>query len=318
MTNFHQRITRIKGLSERRRLPRLGSIRLGIKVKNKKGVEYPKETPYFVCPDEVIEKYGPEPTELDVMVPINEIDSVFPMAYKYYGSSRGLICQGNGEIAYTVDSESKEMVERECPCDFFDNGKCKQSATLMIMLPKVSVGGVYQIRTGSYNSIVDIQSGLDYVSALLGRFAMVPLTLRRVKTETHHDEKKQLHYTLQITFDGDINTLNQLRTDTQRILEHPRYQLPAPKDENPELDAVDVTEDDIIDLEDSSEEGPDESIDEEAGEKKGENPVNHFVSCPQFRYKKPLAYCENKCPEVVREACVEYHEYIKAIISEPA
>jgi hypothetical protein len=307
MSEFNQRITRIKGLSERRRLPRLGSIRLGIKAQNAKGKEYPKEVSYFVCPDEVKAKFGDKPTELRIMIPINEIDAVFPMAYKFYGRSRGLICQGNGEIAYGVDPESKEMIEKECPCEMLDTGKCKQSATLMMMIPDVSVGGVYQCRTSSFNSIVDIQSGLSYISALLGRFAMVPLTLRRVKTETHHEEKKQIHYTLQITFDGDIATLNQLRTDTQRILEHPRYQLPAPKDENPEFDPVDVIED-IIDMENEPEP-------EAKKETKNGNGENHFISCPQFMQRKPMRFCEEKCADETRESCVEYNEYVKALLT---
>jgi len=244
---FKPRFTRIQGLSDRRRLPRLGSIRLGIKVKNARDVEYPKETEYFVCPDEVQKIYGAQPYELDVMLPINEIDAVFPTAYKHYGSSRGLKCSGDGEMAFEVDQETREMIERKCPCEKLEGGQCKQSATLMVMLPRVSVGGVYQIRTGSYNSIVDINSGIDYVAALLGRFALVPLKLRREKIETHHDGKKQNHHTLKIIFDADITTLNALRSDTQRVLEHPRYQLPAPVDENPELDPVDI----VLDEEDS-------------------------------------------------------------------
>ena len=240
---FNQRISRIKGLSEKRRLPRLGSIRLGLKAKNPKGVEYPKETEYFVVPPEVAKIFGDKPTELEVMIPLNDLDSVFPQSYKYYGSGKGLKCQGDGEIAYYVDPETKEMTQKECPCSLLEEGKCKQSATLMVMIPKVSVGGVYQIRTSSFNSIVDINSGLEYVAALLGRFAMVPLTLRRVKTETHHDDKKQHHYTLQVIFDGDIQTINALLADTQRVLEHPRFALPAPVDENPELDPVDILED---------------------------------------------------------------------------
>lgn len=242
MTAFNQRVTQIKGLSDRRRLPRLGIIRLGLKVKNSQGKEYPKETEHFVVPPEVAAVYGDTPTELDVMFPLNEIDAVFPQAYKFYGSSKGLKCQGNGETAYCVD-ENKEMVERTCPCEMFDKGKCKQTGVLMVMLPRVNVGGVYQIRTSSVNSIIDINSGLDYVAALLGRFAMVPLRLRRVKTETHHDEKTQNHYTMQVIFDADINTINLLRSDTQRVLEHPRYALPAPVEENPELDPVDVLDD---------------------------------------------------------------------------
>jgi len=246
---FKQGVTRINGLSDRRRLPRLGVIRLGIKAQSEKsGKEYPVETDYFVVPDEVAEIYGGKPKELDVMLPLNEIEAVFPQAYKYYGSSKGLKCQGDGNVSYRINSETKTMEEGECPCDLLEEGKCKQSGTLMVILPKVSVGGIYQIRTSSFNSIVDVNSGLDYVQALLGRFALVPLTLRRVKTETHHDEKKQNHYTLQIIFDGDINTLNALRSDNNRILEGPRYQLPAPVEQNPELEPVDIIVDEEAEI----------------------------------------------------------------------
>jgi hypothetical protein len=245
MNTFKPSITKIKGLSDKMRLPRLGVIRLGLKVKSKKtGREYPKEVDYFVVPREVAEVFGERPKELDVMIPINDIEAVFPTAYKYYGSSRGLKCMGNGEIAYRVNSETKEMEKVTCHCNLLDAG-CKQTAVLNVMIPRVSVGGVYQIRTNSYNSIVDVQSGLRYVSELIGRFAMVPLKLRRVKTETHYQGKKQIHYTLKIIFDYDIQTLNQLREDSRRIIEHPpQYALPAPVEDNPELDPVDVVEDD--------------------------------------------------------------------------
>jgi len=245
MTNFRQNITRIKGLSDKRRLPRLGIIRLGIKLKSKKtGQEYPSETEYFVCPDEVKAIYGAEPKELDILVPLNDIDCVLPMAYKHYGSSRGLICTGDGEEAYRVNADTGEMEQRECPCELLEDGKCKQSAAFMFMLPKVSMGGIYQIRTSSFNSIIDLQSGLDFVQALIGRFAMIPLTLRRVKTETHFEGKKQNHYTMQVIFAGNIDTINQLKSDTEKILSHSQYALPALVDENPEYDPVDAVVED--------------------------------------------------------------------------
>jgi len=239
---FAQRVTRIKELSERRRLPRLGVIRLGLKKLSKaSGKEYPTEVDYFVVPPEVQKIYGEKPKRLDVMLPLDEIDIIFPQAYKYYGSSKGLKCQGDGELAYRV--EEGEMVQIECPCENLDSKKCKQTGTLMVMLPKVSVGGIYQIRTSSFNSIVDVNSGLDYVRALLGRFCMVPLVLERVTTETHHDEQKQNHYTLRLVFDADIYTLNALRQDTTRVIEHSRqYLIEAPIDENPELDPPDVVD----------------------------------------------------------------------------
>ena len=248
MSAFNQRITRIKGLSEKRRLPRLGKIRLGIKKKSSKtGAEYPAEVPYFVVPDEVQKVYGDKPTEIDVMFPLDDIDAVFPVSYKYYGSGKGLKCNGDGEIAYCADEKTKEVIEKKCPCNLLEEGKCKQSGTLSVILQKINVGGVYQITTSSFNSIVDLASGIDYVKALIGRVAMVPLKLRRVETETHHEEKKQTHYTLQVVMDANIDAINQLRGDTIRVLEHTsRIALPEPINENPELDPVDIIVDEDV------------------------------------------------------------------------
>src|SRR3990167_1112232 len=90
--------TRIKGLSDIRRLPRLGKIRLGIKKLAKSGKEYPAEVSWFVVPPEVAKVYGEKPTELDVMFPTEDEHMVFPQAYRWYVSN-GLRCKGNGEIA---------------------------------------------------------------------------------------------------------------------------------------------------------------------------------------------------------------------------
>lgn len=296
MTGFTQRITTIKGLSDRRRLPRLGRIRLGLKAVTPSGKEYPKEVEYFVVPDEVRKVYGPKPTEIDIMLPLNDINSVFPCAYKHYGSGKGLKCSGDGEIAHRVNEKTKEMEQVSCPCSLLEEKKCKQTGTLMAMLPNVSVGGVYQVTTSSINSIIDINSGLDYVSALLGRFAMVPLKLRRVKTETHHDDKKQNHYTLQVIFDGDITTINALRGDTLRVLEHPRFQLPAPLDENPEMDAIDI----VADEEDAeaavSDQGP--SVQPDLPPERPPDPKPAEAKTDQSKKQRTDYGMAIKCPEL--------------------
>lgn len=302
MEAFRPTITKIKGLSDRRRLPRLGIIRLGIKVKNEKGKEYPRETDYFVCPEEVRKVYGEQPKELEVMIPINDLESVFPTAYKFYGSSRGLKCQGNGEIAYRVNDQTKEMDEVQCPCQLLEEGKCKQSANLMVMIPKVSVGGIYQVRTSSFNSIIDLSSGLDYVAALLGRFAMVPLKLRRVKTETHHDGKKQSHYTMQIILDANIEMINSMRLDTSRILEHPRFALPAPADENPEFDPVDVIEEEENGKSEPREELKLEATKDKPKQAQKEGQRECPIKTAKTASKKPVivdvGYCKHLCKEI--------------------
>lgn len=235
---FKGRFTKIANLSDKRRFPRLGKIRLGVKaVSIKSGKEYPKEVDYFVCPPEVEKVYGPNPKELDIMFPVDDHEVIFPQAYKHYGSSKGLKCIGNGQEAMWADEKTGEMASRECPCELLGKG-CAKRAHLMFILPKINLGGVYQCDIGSFNSIIDINSGLDYTRALIGRFAMIPLTLRRMPKETHFEGNKQIHYTLQLNFNGDINLLNDLRENTKKILsETTRNLLPAPIDENPVLDA---------------------------------------------------------------------------------
>ncbi len=236
---FKARFTKIKELSERRRLPRLGKIRLGVKmVSMKTKKEYPKETEFFVVPPEVAKVYGAKPTSLDVMVPINDPEVVFPQAYKWYGGQRGLKCIGDGEAALRLIEETREMQEIACPCERLDTGECQRMANLMVILPRINMGGVYQIDIGSYNSIVDINSGLDYVQALVGRFAMVPLRLCRAPKETHYGGQKQIHYTLQLFLDADADMLNALRENSSRVLLSTRnLALPPPEDAG-ELGAI--------------------------------------------------------------------------------
>jgi hypothetical protein len=237
MDQFRPRVTTIKGLSERRRLPRLGKIRLGVKgVSRKTGKEYPIEVPHFVVPPEVAKVYGQEPVELDVMFPVNDPGVVFAQAYKWYGSSRGVKCVGDLQTAMRIN-DAGAMEERECPCELRDK-QCNKRGHLLFILPKVSMGGVYQIDTSSANTITDVNSGFDYVEALVGRFAMVPLKLRRVPRETHGSGKKETHYTLILTPHFNIDTLNALRENTKRILSHDatKYLLPPIEDVNPAQD----------------------------------------------------------------------------------
>lgn len=244
---FKTRFASIKDLSERRRLPRLGKIRLGVKVVSPRtNREYPKETEYFIVPPEVAKVYGDRPTALEAMFPINDREVVFPQAFKWYGGQRGLKCVGNGEVALRMNEETHEMSEIACTCEHLETGECQRIAHLMVILPRINMGGVYQIDVGSYHSIIDINSGLDYVQALVGRFAMVPLRLRRAPKETHFGGQKQIHYTLQLFLDADVDLINRLREDTSRVLLSTRsLALPPPEivDENgvmeePEEDGI--------------------------------------------------------------------------------
>ena len=270
---MQNKYTQIKGLSDSRRMPRLSKIRLGAKVSNGKA-EYPVELPFFLLPDEVAAVHGGKITniekrakdlgvknavavkfikenghrlaeELPVMIPVEDTNYSFPQSYKLYGGSIGLKCIGDGEMAEERVGTTNEFKPKKCPCNHLKSdanpkGDCTIKAHLSVMLPEVSAGGIFQIDMGSINSIVDINSGIEYVRSMIGRVAMVPLKLRRIPTETHHDGKKQTHFTCQLTFAGDINDVVKLRGSDQLITHNQMLMIEAPDYSDPKEDAIDM------------------------------------------------------------------------------
>lgn len=171
------RYTSIVGLSAERRIPRVGKIRLGEKVATANGGDRPAATDHFVVPPEVAAVLGERPIQLDVMFPSDDLGVVFPVAYKYY--RRALLwCTGNGQTGTRIDEESKGFKEVECPCEFLEQkNACRHAGSLMMMIPRVSIGGVYQMDTPSRNNIIAIQSGIEHARGLLGRISWVPFVL---------------------------------------------------------------------------------------------------------------------------------------------
>lgn len=224
----------------RLRLPRLGTIALG--VKDDRGI--PHAVDYFVCPPEVQAVYGPEPRALDVMFPSEDLSIVFPCSYQRWTDQFGLVCRGDGRVAnlsalyatrfgedYGVayDAEQdrfldprtgeglpvgmgaggKSFIRISCAgkqCPFVEKGKCRPVGRLSFLLPKVpGVLGVYQIATGSVNSYLNIVGGLATLRNLLGRISFVPVKLR-VRVEEAHpvvgsgQEKRQVKSTISVLY----------------------------------------------------------------------------------------------------------------------
>lgn len=238
--------TTIKGrFSEARVLPRLGKIRLGVKRQTANGKQYPSETQHFVSPPEVEAVYGPEAVELDVILPNDDPGIVFPQKLAEYGSGSGLRCHGNGEQAKRLNDQTKQWEPCVCPCPRLKSaqnpkGTCTEKSDLMVILPMVSMGGCYQIKTSSFHSTMNINSSLDMVRAMTGRISMLPMKLRRVPQETHHDGRKQTHYVLNLILNATWQQVVDLRSNPDSLLIPAQYRIEPPIDENPELDPVDI------------------------------------------------------------------------------
>lgn len=247
MTTTFIPFTRINGLSNRRRYPIIGKIRLGIRALGKSG-SYPVETPYFVVPKEVQELYGEKPTELDVMFPSNNPDLIFPQSLRWYGNSHGLKCIGNRKQAQRLNERTFRFEPRECPCEFLEKGECSERAQLLVMLPRISMAGLYQIDIGSSNSMIDINSYFDWMNTHIGRFAMVQLKLRRVPRQMVHKGQPRTHYPLALRFDGSAADIEELKKQNAEILSKlGSIEVQEPEDTNPAIDpqATTVLEHDL-------------------------------------------------------------------------
>ncbi|MGE5473156.1 MAG: hypothetical protein ACM3UU_02925 [Ignavibacteriales bacterium] len=212
----------IKGLSDFKRLPRLGKIKLGKKDESKNGA--PVQTKYFVVPEEVKAIYGEEPTELDIMFPINDLEAVFPQYRKKYGQT-GLLCKGDGNCASCM--ENGQMIEKECTPDAPECKGCKPIGILNVLLPKVSGFGVYQIWTSSWNSIVNLNNAIGMILAMTGRkisFIPLKLVLQEHSAVVHKDGKQfqKKVYVMSINIDttmGEFYNQYSLEAKTQRGIE---------------------------------------------------------------------------------------------------
>lgn len=188
----------IKGVSDIRRFPRAGKIRLGYRQESaKSGRLYPAKADHFVWPAEyertLSDLFGDECRELDILFPVEDPEIVASQYYRRYskdpsreGAGR-LVCRGDGETASFFDRETGEIAEIEClgtDCEAYRDSKCKRTMFLQFIIPQLIELGVWQLDTSSFHSIVNVNSGIEYIRAVTGgRFAMVPLKLRLAPRE---------------------------------------------------------------------------------------------------------------------------------------
>lgn len=149
------------------------------------------------------------------MFPPASPEIFFQQWYKRYGISTLVKCKGDGENASTTEDFAKGLEkigeddrgfwQVKClgpECIYQKSGECGRMAALQVILPKITGLGIWQINTGSYNSIVNINSALDWLRGLCGRFAMIPVKLLRVETDTQYiqgkETKRGKHFILQI------------------------------------------------------------------------------------------------------------------------
>lgn len=252
----------IKGLTENRRLPRLGKIHLGVMVEaTEKRKAYPKAVDHFVFPKdgavgaeqrEALEAaFGPETRTLRVMFPLDDEDMIASQYYRCYSKTRGLVCKGDGETCRRmVDTttgalanrnteavEWREMVCQGRDCPDYD-ARCKEMMCLQFMLPEIPGLGIWQIDTSSINSIRNINNNLEMLRAVYGRLAMMPLELALIQIEVTlaEDGKKKKVWVMNLTSPQTLQEAARLAMQKPlSLLAGVTVAMPVADDERPDL-----------------------------------------------------------------------------------
>ncbi|HAW49604.1 TPA: hypothetical protein DCX16_01435, partial [bacterium] len=199
-------------------------------VSEKTGKSYPREEDYFICPPEVQAIYGEKSKRIDIMFPSDNPEVIMPYCYKLYGDNNRLKCKGNGEEAVYYDFQERKWKEKTCPCELLDKG-CSIRGHLMVILPRVSLGGVYQIDTGSGANINRVLDAIRYWKMTVGRVKGLLLTLERIPEKiANPDGKMIIHYLFKFGCDLSAQTLNMAIEDTKRIMAID-YQVESPKED---------------------------------------------------------------------------------------
>jgi len=249
----------IKGLSETRRLPRLGKIHIGIKktkVVEGREVTFPSAVDYFVFPvenplhDELVRIFGEKPRELRILIPVEEEERWCSQYYRAYSQTRGLICKGDGDTALRmVDAHTGALVEhdtteivlkevrclgRDCP-DY--ERSCREIMNLQFLLPEIPGLGIWQIDTSSINSIRNINSAADLVRRVYGRVSMIPLILAIEPREVQDGEgrKRTVHVLNLRTNRTLLEMMETVAKPTPEMISTKDTELPVPDDETPEM-----------------------------------------------------------------------------------
>lgn len=245
----------IKDLSETRRLPRGGKLRMGIKKKTDKGKEYPAATDYLVmdCEDEEITKrfhelYGDKPKRVTVAFASDDTEEIFSQWYKCHGGSK-LHCRGDGECATRYEDDgSRNEVKCVGPeeCEFSvskgtgDKPGCAVSANLQYFIKGLPTLCVFQTDTGGINSIINVNSGIALLELVRSgksiKGVWVDLVLKPREVTKPDNNKRIIVHVLDIVIPIGLDQIQQLECvfEQRPLLEEPARRV-EPKPEASQL-----------------------------------------------------------------------------------
>lgn len=192
----------IIGLTDRGlAFPEIGQIRKGAK-KNPNENRPGKDLTYFrvefdereqKTADAFIARYGEAPTEINVLLPFNEIERCWDAWLEAYTAGR-MVARSDGEkFTYLVDTKTGEVkVKGSQPHTPYTEGqvvgydyknnpiKCRPVGRLKVIIPELGRAAYVTVMTTSVHDIAHLSEQLEAFKDINGgRIAGIPLVLRR-------------------------------------------------------------------------------------------------------------------------------------------
>ena len=206
----------IKGLTDRNAaFPEIGRIRKGApKETDRPGkdltyfrVEFDQnDRMYDVMWATFLSHYGPEPAEIDVLLPFPTVEENFETWREAYLTG-GLVHRCDGEnVYYETDPATGEVLIKsvlegathnpEHPVAYYGEENtplyCKPTGRLRVILPALNRLAYLTFLTGSIHDIVNVSRQLEALYRFAGSLVTLPLILRRkpVKISTPDPRKR--------------------------------------------------------------------------------------------------------------------------------
>ena len=195
------------------RAPKGGVVRLGEKVENANGREYPRELDYFNVEDAPAIKaiYGDKPKMIRGMFASNDIRQVIDLGYKKWHQNNTIACQGDGQIAIDLD-EGKEVecLGEDCPA--VKEGKCHRQCTVAFIPTEAPTIAVHTFTSGGWRTSNNVMAFADLLMAVRGHLAGIPWVMIREPYKckrTMPDGKvvNQVHHTVRFDLEQSLNDL---------------------------------------------------------------------------------------------------------------
>lgn len=186
-------------------LPLLGRLKVGMKVKNAKGREYPTSLDYFKANGKYSavfhQCFGEKPNKVQIMFFSNEPKEVCSERFVVRDNAGRLLAEGDGEwwrVWSTKAAEYRFVPKQGEPpvtlddiekayCNDAQKGKLSIELTLSFIILKIpSVLGQWQLSTrGSKSSIPAIRSTFDRVKEMAGFVTNIPFDLLVEKVKSN-------------------------------------------------------------------------------------------------------------------------------------